>query len=212
MSAAAAARDARPGAGLPAVQRYRDPRLGRAVAKLLPGEFAVTSTGEVLVTALGSCVAACVRDPVAGVAGMNHFMLPEDPEHGDGPSGPGLATRYGNHAMERLLNELLKRGGRRERLEVKLTGGGRVLAGMTDVGQANIAFVRRYLRTEGLAVLAEDLGGTWPRKVYYDAVTGRLRVKYLRRLANDTIAERERAYRGRLRQEPAAGPIDLFDS
>ena len=108
---------------------------------------------------------------------MNHFMLPEDASTGPNnwldPS-IGLATRYGSYAMESLINDLLKLGATRERLEIKVFGGGRVLSGVTDVGARNIAFVRSYLQLEGYRILAEDLGGTTPRKVFYFPATGRV--------------------------------------
>ena len=137
--------------GFDKIARYWDPRAERITAKILPGEFFVTQAGELIVTVLGSCVSACVRDPYIGVGGMNHFMLPVSETGGRAgePMGTWLSTRYGNFAMESLLNEILKRGGRRERLEVKLFGGGCVLAVLTDVGKTNIDFVHRYLESEG---------------------------------------------------------------
>ena len=183
------------------------------VAKILPGEFYVTLLPEVIVTVLGSCIAACIRDPLSGVGGMNHFMLPEGDASGSwsGSSVVSLATRFGNHAMESLINEILKRGARRDRLEVKLFGGGRMITGMSHVGRWNIEFVHAYVAAEGLRITAEDVDGPYPRKVYYDPQTGSARVRYLRSLANSTIADRERDYRRRLEADaPAAGSIDLF--
>ncbi len=198
--------------GFERIARYWDPKLERLAAKILPGEYFVTLAGEIIVTVLGSCVSACVRDPAIGVGGMNHFMLPESESGAWGSARPdaSLVTRYGNFAMESLVNEVLKRGGRRERLEVKLFGGGRVLAGMTDVGERNIAFVRHYLRAERLTAAVEDLGGLHPRKVYFDPRSGRVRVRYLRVLQNDTITKRELEYRRQLETTPVSGSVDLF--
>lgn len=199
--------------GFEGIARYHDAKLGSDVAKLLPGEYYVTMHAETLVTVLGSCVSACVRDAAAHVGGMNHFMLPEGDADGRwaGQVDVTLATRYGNHAMESLLNEVFKRGGRRDRLEIKLFGGGRMLTGMTDVGRRNIDFVHQFLATESLHARAEDLGGEQPRKIYYEPRTGAVRVRYLRVLSNDTIAEREREYRRRLEAEASqAGSVDLF--
>ncbi len=135
-------------------------------AKILPGEYYVTRSEEVITTVLGSCISACIRDPSAQVGGMNHFMLPEDSSSGDGNRWldpvAGLATRYGSHAMESLINELMKLGASRSRFEIKLFGAGRILASVTDVGARNIAFVHEYLKTEGLRALAEDLGDIFP--------------------------------------------------
>ena len=143
------------------INRYWDQSLGSFVAKLLPGEYYVTERAEVICTVLGSCVSACVRDRVRGLGGMNPFMLPIDQSQGTGAWSEGVsaATRYGNIAMEMLINDLLKLGARRQHLEVKLVGGGKVLAAATDVGANNIDFVRKYVLTEGFEVSGEDLGG-----------------------------------------------------
>jgi len=198
--------------GFGQIARYWDPRQERFAAKILPGEVFVTQAGEQIVTVLGSCVSACVRDPQLGVGGMNHFMLPvsETGTRAGERADAWLATRYGNFAMESLINEILKRGGQRERLEVKLFGGGCVLAVLTDVGRTNIDFVQSYLQSEGITPVAEDLGGPHPRKVYYDPRSGRVRVRYLKLLPNDTLAQRELAYQRKLADEPVAGSVDLF--
>lgn len=201
-----------PEAGFESLARYWDPRLHRHMIKLLPGEFGVTRSGEVLVTVLGSCVSACIRDPATGLAGMNHFMLPEPGEGAPWAEGRlSLAERYGSHAMESLINALLVRGARRERLEVKLFGGGRVLEAMTDIGARNAAWARAYLVREGFPLLADDLGGERPRKVYYDPLTGRVRVRSLRSLHNDTLLRREASYRSRLAACPLEGAVELFE-
>jgi chemotaxis protein CheD len=201
--------------GFQGIQRFWDPSVGHWMAKVLPGEYYVTCGNEAISTVLGSCVAACIRDVKAGLGGMNHFMLPED--HGtatqDGWLDPqtGLATRYGTHAMECLINELLKLGGRRERFEIKLFGAGRILASMTDVGARNAAFVHRYLQSEGFSVDAEDLGGIHPRRIIYFPVTGRVRVRRLRPLEATVVAQHERAYERNLAGESLGGDIELFD-
>lgn len=125
----------------------------------------------------------------------------------------GEATRYGNFAMERLINDILKNGGRREHLEIKIFGGGKVLQHMTeaDIGNRNISFVKDYLRTEGFAIAAQDVGDVYPRKVVYFPITGRVQVKRLRTLHNETIVERESGYLQQLEQKPVAGEIELFD-
>jgi chemotaxis protein CheD len=197
--------------GFGAINRYWDDAHGMYAAKLLPGEFYVTVENETIVTVLGSCVSACIRDPETGVGGMNHFMLPVSLGAGSWEArGVGVSTRYGSHAMERLINEILKHGGRREALEVKLTGGGRILAQMTDIGNQNIRFVQEYVRTEGLRVLSRDLGDIHPRKVYYTPATGRLLVKKLRSLHNNTILERETRYLHEIESKPVQGEVELF--
>ena len=161
-----------------------------------------------LVTVLGSCVAACLRDPLAGVGGMNHFMLPHD----DATNPLSRSTRYGAYAMEVLINKLMRMGAKRERLEAKVFGGGAVVPGLTqiNVGESNAAFAIEYLRNERIAVSAEDLLGTEPRKVYYFPRTGKALVRMLRQLRNNTILEREMSYSRRLNQLPSGGDIELF--
>lgn len=189
---------------------YFDQSLGREAAKILPGECYVTGLDMVLVTVLGSCVAACIRDPAVKIGGMNHFMLPEATADESVASQP---MRYGVYAMEVLINDILRRGGRRERLEAKVAGGGNVLrgrgAGSATVGERNAAFVLRFLETEGIRVVGQDLELNHARKIYYFPASGRLRVKELRTLANDTLARREGEYRARLAAE-GHGKIELF--
>jgi len=182
-------------------------------AKLLPGEYYVTTTGEQIATVLGSCVSACVRDRRTGIGGMNHFMLPQDASKGTSAWGSTVsaATRYGNVAMERLINDILKLGSSRDSLEVKLVGGGRVLgASAIDIGARNIDFVRKYVADEGFMVAGEDLGDMYPRKVQYSPATGRLRVKKLNAVRNNTLFERERNYLEVLEKEPVGNDIELF--
>ncbi len=197
--------------GFEHINRYWD-RVNEAyAAKLLPGDYYVTTEEEWIVTVLGSCVSACVRDPLFAVGGMNHFMLPARGASAHcRATDLSDATRYGNFAMEHLINDVLKNGGRRDNLELKLFGGGRVLAQMTDVGQRNIAFVRDYIETEGLRVAAEHLGGLHPRKIMYNPMTGKVRMKLLRSMHNDTIVRRETAYLEQLEQGPVAGEVELF--
>lgn len=199
--------------GFKSINRYWDKVNNCFAAKILPGEFYVTIHQELITTVLGSCVSACIRDPIFGIGGMNHFMLPLEGENSSKAwrnAGNSASTRYGNVAMELLINNILKQGGDRRNLEVKVFGGGRILAQMTDIGNRNIEFVREYLQTEGLMLSAEDLGDTHPRKVIYDPMTGKVRVKKLRSLHNNTIIHREQAYIRDLEQQPKEGEIDLF--
>jgi chemotaxis protein CheD len=180
-------------------------------ARLNPGEYYVTKNDEGIYTTLGSCISACIRDRVTGIGGMNHFMLPASVgEGGWKAAGLGSATRYGNFAMEHLINEILKNGGSRQNLEVKLFGGGRIIANMTDVGFRNIEFARDYIKTEGLRVTAEDVGDVFPRMVVYFPTTGRVRVKRLRSLHNNTIVEQETKYLHTIEEKPVGGDIELF--
>jgi len=187
---------------------YYDPGHRIHAVKILPGEYYVSNKDMLIVTVLGSCVSACIRDPLCNVSGMNHFMLPEGPIEGGVASA---SARYGSFAMELLINQLLKLGARRHALEAKVFGGGNVLRALSagNVAERNADFVLSYLETEKIPVVAQDLGGTEPRKVYQFVKTGRVRVKRLGTMANDTLFERERDYRSRLVTEPA-GEVELF--
>lgn len=202
-------------AGFEHVKRYWDPKRKVHVAKILPGEFYVSNQHEVIATVLGSCISVCVRDPVLQMGGMNHFMLPQQGSHNsvtwDG-SQISSETRYGNWAMEYLINELLKAGALKSRLEIKVFGGGQVLSNMTNVGARNIHFIESYLENEGLAVTSKDVGGIHPRKVLYFSDTGKVLVKRIRKVSNETIISREERYRKTLEgQSDSAGSIELFD-
>lgn len=188
---------------------YYDRAFETRACKILPGEFCATGEDILLVTVLGSCVAACIRDRRSGIGGMNHFMLPDA---GD-PSEPLAASaRYGVHAMEMLLNDLSKLGADRRALEAKVFGGGAVVQGMTAsrVGERNAAFVLEFLGREGIPVVSRDLLGEEARRVHYFPRTGRALVKKLQNLRNDTIAQRETDYRRRLATADVGGAVELF--
>jgi len=192
------------------INRYWDKHTGMATAKILPREFYVTAHNEAITTILGSCISACIRDPKVGIGGMNHFMLPIS----NSASSIELAdaARYGNFAMEQMINDILKAGAKKENLEVKLFGGGKVLAGMNtlDIGSKNIIFVRAYVALEDLKVVSSDLGDVYPRKVLYYPDTGKVKMKKLKAVHNRTIADRESSYKQQINQEPASGDIELF--
>jgi chemotaxis protein CheD len=188
---------------------YYDRTFDRDAAKILPGEYYFTAKDMLIVTVLGSCVSACLRDRVTGVGGMNHFMLPEG---NDNDGLVSVSMRYGTYAMEVLINELLKAGARRENLEAKVFGGGNVLRGFNaiNVGERNALFVREYLRAENIRIIAEDLNDIHPRKVYYFPRTGKVMVKKLKQLNNNSLANREQDYASRLKTNDVAGSVDLF--
>lgn len=188
---------------------YYDRTFDCDAAKILPGEYYYTGKNMLIVTVLGSCVSACIRDRISGLGGMNHFMLPDG---GDGSSPVSASMRYGSFAMEILINDLLKAGARRENLEAKVFGGGAVLRGFTamNVGERNAAFVTSFLKTERIPVMAADLNDIYPRKVYFFPKTGKVLVKKLMQTQNDTLAKRELDYAKRLKVEPVGGDIDLF--
>ena len=185
---------------------FRDAHFDSDAVKVLPGEWFVHDQDIVILTTLGSCIAACLWDRRARVGGMNHFVLPE--EQSSGPAD-GAAGRYGAWAMELLVNELLRRGASRGALEAKVFGGAQVIAGMQqmNIGARNADFVLDYLRTERIPVVSQDLGDIHPRKVCFLPASGRALVKRLApaHAAEVLVAEREAA-----RCAAPAGSIDLF--
>lgn len=189
---------------------YFDNHFDLDAAKLLPGEFYVTQRDMVLVTVLGSCVSACIRDKLSGIGGMNHFMLPDASPDKDSPISS--SARYGAFAMEVLINKLITMGAHRTLLEAKLFGGGNVLPNMTvaNIGQRNAQFALHFLAAEKIPVIAKDLVDIYPRKVYFFPKTGRVLVKKLRHLHNDTIFKRETEYGERLVREEVSGEVELF--
>ncbi|HEX4024593.1 MAG TPA: hypothetical protein VHX52_07815 [Steroidobacteraceae bacterium] len=194
------------------INRRFDARVNATVATLHPGDYYVAADGELVGTVLGSCISACIRDSRLCIGGMNHFMLPMS-QFSSSECWNGSAwveTRFGNVAMERLINEIMKRGGRRSDLEVKLVGGGKVLDTLADVGARNIQFVREYVRAEGFRVVGEDLGDVYPRKVLYDPCSGAARVKRLPR-STRVLAEETRYLRD-IDRAPLGGEIELFQT
>lgn len=189
---------------------YFDREHNSQAAKILPGEYYATGRDMVLVTVLGSCVCACIRDRVSGIGGMNHFMLPDSGQDRNNPLGE--SARYGTYAMEILINQLLKMGAKRSNFEAKVFGGASVLRGFTvnNVGERNAEFVLKFLKTENIAVAAQDLLDTFPRKVYYFPNTGLVRVRELKQVHNDTIINREAEYNMRLQYSKLEGDVELF--
>ncbi len=190
---------------------YYDRTFDCDAAKIGPGEYYYTDKNMLIVTVLGSCVSACIRDSVSGIGGMNHFMLPEGAKS-DKDNPVSESMRYGTYAMEVLINQLLRNGARRENLEAKIFGGGNVLRSFTtnNVGDRNAAFVKRYLQDEGVRVTGEDLLDIYPRKVYFFPKTGKVLVKKLKQLNNYTLVKRDEAYSSKLNTNEVGGEIDLF--
>lgn len=189
---------------------YFDRLHNSEAAKILPGEYYTTARDMLLVTVLGSCVCACIRDKVSGIGGMNHFMLPDAGQDQHNPLGE--SARYGAYAMEILINQLLKMGAKRNNFEAKVFGGGAVLRGFTvaNVGERNAEFVLKFLKTEKISIAAQDLLDIYPRKVYFFPNTGLVRVKKLKQVHNDTIINREADYNARLHYSKMEGDVELF--
>lgn len=199
--------------GFDHISRIWDSKENLCASKILPGEYYVTNHNEIITTVLGSCVSACVRDPDTGVGGMNHFMLPGNSgKELDKWGGEAcLATRYGIAAMENLINDILKHGARKSRLELKLFGGARVMAmEISKVGDRNVQFAKQFVKAEGLVTIAEDLGGPYPRKVNYFPKSGKVMVRRLRSIQKQTVADQDKRYETTLSNKEIPGEIELF--
>jgi len=197
------------------VNHYWDKQRDMVVAKILPGEFYMTTENVAIATTLGSCISACIWDERTRIGGMNHFMLPltnkEAHEVNWGCREQTTdATRYGNFAMEHLINCILRAGGRKGNLRAKLFGGAKVLNQMSDVGQKNIDFALAYLEQEEIMIESSDIGNVYPRKVIFEPCSGRAFIKRLDNLHNDTIIRRESDYRSQLDHEDVSGDVELF--
>lgn len=144
------------------------------VITVLQGQYRTSAgAGEVLSTLLGSCIATCISDPERGIGGMNHFLLPGDEADRHG------SLRYGVNSMELLINALLRRGARRDRLEAKVFGGARMVPGLQNIGQANADFALWFLESEGIRCVGTSLGGARGRKLRYWPDSGRARQLFI---------------------------------
>lgn len=185
---------------------YFDHHFQYNAVKVLPGEYFVSNENLVIMTVLGSCIAACLWDSRMRVGGMNHFMLP------DGDS-LDVSGRYGSYAMELLINEMLKLGARRETMQAKIFGGAQVMHNFTtmNVGERNTDFVVNYLRTERIPVVSEDVLDIYPRKVCYFPATGKAMVKRLAHSHPETlVAQDKRGNAATVVQATSGGSVDLF--
>ena len=185
---------------------YFDPHFQYNAVKVLPGEYFVSNEDLVIMTVLGSCIAACLWDSRMRVGGMNHFMLPD----GDAQDVSG---RYGSYAMELLINEMLKLGARRETMQAKIFGGGQVMHNLTtmNVGERNTKFVLDYLRTERIPVVSEDVLDIYPRKVCYFPASGKAMVKRLAHAHPETLATQEKSGNAAtVVRATSGGSVDLF--
>jgi len=199
--------------GFEEINRYWDTSHGYYSAKILPGQYYVSKNDELIATVLGSCISVCVTDKVAGIGGMNHFMLPiysRDQADSWGSTVISAETRYGNFAMEHMINDVIKHGGVKSRLELKVIGGGRVMDQMTDIGLRNISFVYDYIANERLLLVKEDVGDRYPRKVLFHVKTGKVKVRKLKKVNNSTLLERDSEYLSKLNTQTVGGSVDLF--
>lgn len=195
-------------ADIPAGSNYYDIKFGTMVHKINEGGFCVLSrTDHLIMTTLGSCISVCMHDPVIKVGGMNHFLLPAD-RGGDDKNS--FSMRYGNNAMETLLNEILKRGGQKSRLVLKAFGAGSVLNIKANIGEKNQAFLKQYIADEGMKLETCDLGGNLPRGVIFYPSTGKAYVKLLHRASDKKIGNEEEKFRKKLEKQNVSGDIELF--
>jgi len=186
---------------------FYDAHFKSDAVKVLPGEYFVHHEDVLIMTTLGSCIAACLWDRERRIGGMNHFMLPD--AGGTGADG----GRYGSYAMELLINEMMKRGASRLTLEAKVFGGGAVISGMNtiNVGERNTSFVLDYLKTERIPVVSKDVLDIYPRKVCFFPGSGKAMVKRLASSNPEALVAQDRA--AAAKAVPAAsggGSIDLF--
>lgn len=184
---------------------YYDARLQNDAVKVLPGEYFVHDEDILVMTTLGSCIAACLWDRQLRIGGMNHFMLPE----GTGGADSG---RYGSYAMELLINEMIKRGATRPTMEAKVFGGGSLIGSLSsiNIGERNTTFVLDYLRTERIVVVSRDVLDIYPRKVCFLPASGKAMVKRLATTNLEALAAQERAAARRAVPATGAGTVDLF--
>ncbi|MDV7338695.1 chemoreceptor glutamine deamidase CheD [Terasakiella sp. A23] len=190
-------------------RKYWDPTFKHFAVKVGPGDHYVTKKeDEMLVTTLGSCISACVRDTALGIGGMNHFMLPSS-DTGNW-SGVSASMRYGNYAMEVLINDILRMGGARNRLEIKVFGGANMFESSMLVGTKNIEFVETYLRIEHMAVSAQHLGGEQGRRIIFFPQTGKVKMKLLDQQDNAAVIAEEQTFKSEIEKTEIEGSIELF--
>jgi Chemotaxis protein; stimulates methylation of MCP proteins len=164
-----------------------------------PGQQYACAGTELISTLLGSCVAACLYDPVAGVAGMNHFLLANRRYSRSMPLTQSEAGRYGVNAMELLINQLLHLGADRRRLHAKVFGGGTVLTTLSRdnflcVGEVNGRFIREFLKDEGIPIESEDLGGKQGRVIKFRTDTFTVYRRFIRPAGTALIELQEHGY------------------
>lgn len=199
--------------GFEKIQRYWDSGKSVFIAKIQPGEYYVTRSNEAITTVLGSCVSACIRDKDLGIGGMNHFMLPLLNSAAQSPTVINESACYGNFAMELLINQIIKAGGRRRALEVKLFGGGKVVKSLSNtetIGEKNVKFILNYIYDENLSLLSKDLGGSVSRSIIFYPKTGKVLMKHLADSNKDEIIKEEKIYQEQINQIKPAADFELF--
>lgn len=190
-------------------QKYFDRRINDETIFVLPGNHFVQMSGQNSIsTLLGSCVSACIRDTTSQAGGLNHFLLPVQ----DSSESNGQSMRYGVYAMEVLINDLLKSGSKKVNLQAKIFGGAKVIStsAATTVGTENSDFVREYLKSENIPIVAEDLGGDTPRRIYFYPHNGKVSVLKVVSIESNQIREREQEMRMAALKQKKSGDVELF--
>ena len=185
---------------------YLDTRIGARVISVVVGDCVVSAEPDVVITTtLGSCVATCLFDPEAGIGGMNHFLLADSAD-----DRLSASARYGGAAMEQLINRMLGRTGRRDRLRAKIFGGGAINGFNSSVGNNNVEFVMSYLAYEGIPTISWDVGGTQARGVRFFPVGGRTQRRLLGSAGTNDVMQSEASFAAKLRSTKIEGEIELF--
>ena len=189
-----------------AARSYVDTRIGARVISVVVGDCVVSAEPDVVITTtLGSCVAACLFDPEAGIGGMNHFLLADAAD-----DRLSASARYGGAAMEQLINRMLGRTGRRDRLRAKVFGGGAINGFNSSVGNNNVEFVMSYLAYEGIPTISWDVGGTQARSIRFFPVDGRSQRRLLGSAGTNDVMQSEASFAEKLRTTRIEGSIELF--
>ncbi|NRB40912.1 MAG: chemoreceptor glutamine deamidase CheD [Pseudomonadales bacterium] len=196
------------------INRFFDKRCGCPMVTIKPGEYYITQHDEIISTVLGSCISVCIFDEHVKIGGMNHFMLPSQGDRGSSweMTTVNSTTRFGNFAMEQLINKLLARGCQHDNLKFKVFGGGNIIPGDSiNVGDNNIHFIKTFMADEGYKVIAHDVGDIFPRKVQFFPLTGKVNVKKLPTVNRDEISKAEKSYDDKLVNDtPKSGSVELF--
>ncbi len=186
-----------------------------------PGEFYVTDRDIVIATLLGSCVSVCLRDPISGISGMNHFLLSNRRYSRNIPICQSEAGRYGIHSMELMLNKMFRLGAKKNNLKAKAFGGGNVLPmapGSSNfflVGSVNVRFIKEFLKTERIPLAASSLGGDVGRVIRFFTEDFAVHVKSIGKLKNNDVSRRDKAFwesslKKREREERESSSNDLW--
>ncbi len=201
--------------GFESINRYWDSRHDNYLAKIHPGEFYVTNTNEGILTILGSCISACLWDEEHHIGGMNHFMLPLKGsvyDREDRGFQEGQAARFGNWAMEYLINQILKNGGKRRNLKAKVFGGARLIGGTSNIGEQNIKFILDYLHDENIELVTKNVGDIFPRHVIFFPINGKVQMKLVKDGERTQIVAQDNQYiRTMQKENPSDGnDVEFF--